>query len=65
VIDRCRASLRTPGEIIAVHWLGSSKDHVLDGATVHRELVARLGRSQLHTEREDFVLDRWGSVRRG
>jgi len=72
IIRRCIDSLRASGEIIAVHWLGSSPDHVLDGATVHHEMYAQLGPSDLHLERTvdsdsavltAFVLDRWTRVR--
>lgn len=74
VIRRCRQSLRADGEVIAVHWLGSSPDHVLDGQTVHRELRAQLGDADLHLERRidddprvsaGFVLDRWMHVQHG
>ena len=72
VIRRCRASLRPGGEVIAVHWLGSSPDHILSGAVVHAELSAQLGVADLHLERAGdpdartmagFVLDRWDDVR--
>lgn len=63
------------GEILAVHWLGSSSDHVLDGRSVHRVLCSALGPADLHLERRGepeghaaeagFVLDRWTGVRRG
>ncbi|MCU1396356.1 MAG: SAM-dependent methyltransferase [Ilumatobacteraceae bacterium] len=70
VIDRCRESLTDGGEVIAVHWLGSSPDHVTNGRDVHEQLIERLGASDLHLERVDeakdgFVLDRWSVVRRG
>lgn len=72
IIRRSRNSLRPSGDIIAVHWLGSSADHVLDGTTVHDELSTQLGPSDLHLERTTksdptapagFVLDRWTDVR--
>lgn len=72
IIRRVRRSLRPSGEIIAVHWVGSSPDHHLAGTTVHAELSAQLGPADLHLEpRTDgdpavaaaFILDRWIDVR--
>lgn len=71
VIERCRMSAREDAELIAVHWLGTSPDHVTTGQAVHAELVARFGPSDLHIERFDaagddgFMLDRWSVVDRG
>jgi SAM-dependent methyltransferase len=70
VLRRVAHSLAPGGELMAVHWLGSSPDHVLDGATVHRELAAKFGPPDLHLERFEnsdgtangFVLDRWTGV---
>lgn len=70
VVQRCRRSLRDGGELIAVHWLGSSPDHILDAATVHGELSDQLGPADFHLEHSvdatsvGFVLDRWTGVRR-
>lgn len=70
IVDRARNSLGEGGEVVAVHWLGASPDHILDGRTVHDELGDRLGPSGLHLVRpavpddpaapDGFVLDRWG-----
>ena len=73
VIERCRCSLVDSGEIIAVHWLGHSVDHLLGGHEVHAELARRLGPADLHLDVESgstpadagFVLDRWTQVTRG
>jgi SAM-dependent methyltransferase len=70
IIRRCTRSLRSGGELIAVHWLGSSPDHLLHGTDVHRELCAELGPSDVHREGpglsdgtgDRFVLDRWTGV---
>lgn len=70
VVQRCRRSLREEGEVIAVHWLGSSSEHILDATTVHGELSDQLGPSDLHLEHSvdeasvGFVLDRWTGLRR-
>jgi SAM-dependent methyltransferase len=53
----------TSGTLLAVHWLGTSKDHLLSGDRVH-ELLGDLGGLQLdHSERHaNFRLDRWMRV---
>lgn len=69
VVRRCRSSLQAAGEVIAVHWLGSSPEHILDAATVHGEVTNQFGASDLHVEHpadssgDGFVLDRWSGVR--
>lgn len=49
-----------PGVFLAVHWLGSSSDHLLHGDRVHAILGSLDGlvhdRSELHS---GFRLDRW------
>jgi SAM-dependent methyltransferase len=51
------------GIFLAVHWLGSSGDHVLDGDQVHSVLERVEGLRHLQSERHaGFRLDRW-SVR--
>ena len=70
VIELCRASLQPGGDIVAVHWLGTSSDHILDAATVHRQLVEQLGEPDHHLscdagsdgDRSGFVLDRWSNI---
>ena len=48
------------GTLLAAHWLGTSKDHLLSGDRVH-EILDRLPGLQLnHSERHaGFRLDRW------
>jgi SAM-dependent methyltransferase len=52
--------LAPQGELLAAHWLGQSKDHVLHGNDVHEELRAVL---PLHWENgschEGFRIDCW------
>jgi protein-L-isoaspartate O-methyltransferase len=52
--------LSDDGRLLAVHWLGTSKDHVLSGDRVH-ELLAGLGMSApVYAERHPgFRLDLW------
>ena len=55
----------TSGVLLAVHWLGSSKDHILKGDRVH-EILGSIGGLRLeYSERKadskaaGFRLDRW------
>ena len=48
------------GTFLAVHWLGSSQDHVLDGDRVHAVLKTLPNLSLVQSERySGFRLDRW------
>lgn len=47
------------GDIVAVHWLGQSGDHLLGGAEVHEILGCVLGTPAEHRAEPGFVLDRW------
>jgi SAM-dependent methyltransferase len=55
--------IRTSGTLLAAHWLGTSKDHVLSGDRVHEILG---GLSGLRLERQErhvgFRLDQWRRV---
>jgi SAM-dependent methyltransferase len=52
--------IHTSGTLLAAHWLGRSKDHVLDGDRVHEILGELQGLRLEHSERhEGFRLDRW------
>ena len=49
VVRRADESLQRSGTLLAVHWLGTSADHLLDGDSVHRIIhdatnLARPGR---------------------
>jgi len=52
--------LEPSGVLLAVHWLGHSADHLLDGDSVH-EILSRLdGLTPKHSERHaGFRIDRW------
>lgn len=59
-------AVRSGGRVIALHWLGSSPDHVLHGDEVHCHLAAMLaGWSRVahgvrpHPERAGFRFDVW------
>jgi cyclopropane fatty-acyl-phospholipid synthase-like methyltransferase len=53
-------SLLADGELIAVHWLGASPDHVLHGDTVHDVLRAQLPLTWVRGERHPgFRIDTW------
>ena len=51
------------GTLLAVHWTGTSKDHVLSGDRVH-EIVAGISGLRLEESKrpEGFRLDRWVRV---
>ena len=42
---------------MAVHWLGSSDDHLLSGDEVHRIIEVGLGPPIVHHRDVEFVLD--------
>jgi SAM-dependent methyltransferase len=53
-------SLVRSGELVAVHWLGHSPDHVLHGDEVHSVLLQTLPLKHTRTERHPgFRLDAW------
>jgi SAM-dependent methyltransferase len=54
------SQLSPSGTFLAVHWLGTSPDHLLSGDEVHRVLKSIPGLNQVHAERHSqFRLDRW------
>ena len=61
--NRLVERLSRPGVMLAVHWLGSSEDHLLHGDRVHTILRSLDGlvhdRSELHA---GFRLDRWARL---
>jgi SAM-dependent methyltransferase len=63
VASRLVERLSRPGVLLAVHWLGSSDDHLLHGDRVHCILGSLdglvLDRSELHM---GFRLDRWARL---
>ena len=63
IAGRLIKQLHAGGTLLAAHWLGQSKDHVLSGDRVH-ELLSGLPGLQLDlSERhEGFRLDRWRKV---
>ncbi len=59
LLDRLRVS----GTLLAAHWLGTSKDHVLSGDHVHAILGSLIGLRLDHIERhEGFLLERWERI---
>lgn len=51
------------GELLAVHWLGHSADHLLHGDEVARILTQTLAPRSVTTQRYDgFRIDAWGST---
>jgi 2-polyprenyl-3-methyl-5-hydroxy-6-metoxy-1,4-benzoquinol methylase len=57
------ARLSKPGVLLAAHWLGTSRDHLLSGDLVHQILGTVKGLSRKHSERHaGFRLDRWRRI---
>jgi trans-aconitate methyltransferase len=55
--------IRMSGTLLAVHWLGASKDHLLRGDRVHEILGDLAGlRPTLSERHAGFSLDRWMRV---
>ena len=60
IISRLAAALDSGGEIIAVHWIGHSADHVLSGDDVHVALWRELPFRHVAGHRyPGFRLDAW------
>jgi SAM-dependent methyltransferase len=58
--SRLAQKLETSGVLLAVHWLGHSTDHVLEGDLVHETLGRLNGLSLDLSERHaGFRIDRW------
>ena len=67
VLDKLATSLAPGGDLLAVHWLGTSADHLLHGSDVHRIMRERFGMPSISmasqdnrsTIRSGFLIDRW------
>ena len=68
VLARMFESLEPGGDLVAVHWLGQSPDHLLAGADVHRILggIARRGAARhllttvvVGSNEAGFIIDVW------
>lgn len=59
IIEQAHGSLETGGDLLAVHWLGHSPDHILHGTTVHHTLVRVLGDPIIRHLESTFMLDVW------
>ena len=71
LLSRLGGVVRPGGVLVAVHWLGTSPDHLLSGRTVHERLRHRFGPSTSCDERsrpshdtdpaaaERFLVERW------
>lgn len=55
----CEGSLADHGTIVAVHWLGSSSDHILHGDEVHTVLRSAFGVAQRSYRESLFRIDCW------
>ena len=54
--------LRSPGVLLAAHWLGTSPDHRLTGDQVHEVLIASIPMPARSRRYEGFRLDCWSRV---
>jgi len=60
LVDDLSGRLSIGGTLLAAHWLGESKDHVLSGDRVHELLAALSGFEKMKGERfSGFRLDCW------
>jgi len=60
LVERLVDHMKSGSVFLAVHWLGSSSDHILSGSTVHT--IISTSQKLIHEYREDhakFLLDRW------
>jgi SAM-dependent methyltransferase len=60
ILSKLVASMKQQGTLLAVHWLGSSPDHLLSGDRVH-EIIDEID-ELIHDKAErhsGFRLDRW------
>ena len=55
----CERSLADHGTIVAVHWLGTSSDHILHGDEVHTVLRSAFGVAQRSYRESLFRIDCW------
>jgi SAM-dependent methyltransferase len=67
VLEKLSTSLSPGADLLAVHWLGTSADHLLHGSDVHRIMRNRFGTPSVTLSSQDnrttvpnrFLLDRW------
>jgi SAM-dependent methyltransferase len=67
VLDKLATSLSPGADLLAVHWVGTSADHLLHGSDVHRIMRKRFGRPSISLALQDnrasvpngFLIDRW------
>lgn len=60
LVEQLVDHMQSGSVFLAVHWLGSSPDHILNGSTVHKIICA--SQSLMHEYRAGhakFLLDRW------
>jgi SAM-dependent methyltransferase len=67
VLDKLASSLSPGADLLAVHWLGTSEDHLLHGSDVHRIMRKQFGTPSISLASQDnrstirsaFLIDRW------
>ncbi len=59
IVGQARERLTADGQLIGVHWLGYSDDHLLGGMAVHHVITRIFGKPIVHHREPAFVLDVW------
>ncbi len=59
LIRKCQASLTPEGHLVAVHWRGTSADHLLGGDAVHERFARVFGVPEVRHEETQFRLELW------
>ncbi len=59
LLDAVDELIEPGGDLVAVHWLGDSTDHVLHGDDVHAMLDEHFGAPAVALRRPGFVAARW------
>ncbi len=59
LVERVHGVLQSPGDLVAVHWLGHSDDHLLHGSEVHEVLADVLGAPDDEHHHGLFVSAAW------
>jgi predicted TPR repeat methyltransferase len=60
MVDRLIDHMQSGSVFLAVHWLGSSPDHILNGSNVHKIISCSPRLAHEHSEdHTKYLLDRW------
>jgi cyclopropane fatty-acyl-phospholipid synthase-like methyltransferase len=59
VLTQAISLMSSDAHFLAVHWLGQSDDHLLNGMAVHRLISHRLGLSIVQHREPSYLLEIW------